>query len=188
MLFMKKFLIILILIFTLPTPSQADDIRDFQIEGMSIGDSLLDHFSEEKIKKLKKYFYPKSKKYYYIEYKQGLEIYDAVSVHIENNDKKYIITSIKGLLDFPEKIKECKKKKKELEKEISSFLEKSKEESYDWNYPDGKGKSSITNFKTAGGKIRIWCTDFKKSTRYIDHLGLSIAPTKHLNWIYDEAR
>jgi hypothetical protein len=47
---MKKFLAILILIFTLPTPSQADDIRDFQIEGMSIGDSLLDYFSEEEIK------------------------------------------------------------------------------------------------------------------------------------------
>ena len=46
---MKKFLAILILIFTLQTPSQADDIRDFQIEGMSIGDSLLDYFSKKKI-------------------------------------------------------------------------------------------------------------------------------------------
>ena len=28
-----------------------DDIRDFEIEGMSIGDSALDFFSEEEIKK-----------------------------------------------------------------------------------------------------------------------------------------
>ena len=48
---MKKFLAILILIFTLQTPSQADDIRDFEIEGMSIGDSLLDYLSEEEINK-----------------------------------------------------------------------------------------------------------------------------------------
>ena len=48
---MKKILAILILIFFLQTPSQADDIRDFQIEGMSIGDSALDYFSEEEIKK-----------------------------------------------------------------------------------------------------------------------------------------
>ena len=47
---MKKFLGILILILTLQTPSQADDIQDFQIEGMSIGDSALDYFSEEEIK------------------------------------------------------------------------------------------------------------------------------------------
>ena len=48
---MKKFLAILILVLTFQTPSQADDIRDLQIEGISIGDSLLDHFSEEVIKK-----------------------------------------------------------------------------------------------------------------------------------------
>ena len=39
-----------LLFFTLQAPSWADDIRDFQIEGMSIGDSLLDYFSEEEIK------------------------------------------------------------------------------------------------------------------------------------------
>ena len=54
---MKKFLAILILIFTLQTPSQADDIRDFQIEGMSIGDSLLDYFSENQILDNKKDWY-----------------------------------------------------------------------------------------------------------------------------------
>ena len=48
---MKKILAILILILTFQTPSQADDIRDFQIEGMSIGDSLLDFYSEKEIKK-----------------------------------------------------------------------------------------------------------------------------------------
>jgi hypothetical protein len=31
-------------------PSHADDIRDFQIEGMSIGDSLLNYFSKDQIK------------------------------------------------------------------------------------------------------------------------------------------
>ena len=47
---MKRFLAILVLGLFLITPSWADDIRDFQIEGMSVGDSLLDYFSEEKIK------------------------------------------------------------------------------------------------------------------------------------------
>ena len=46
----KRFLIILVLIFNLPNLSIADDIRVFQIEGMSIGDSALDYFSEEEIK------------------------------------------------------------------------------------------------------------------------------------------
>ena len=47
---MKKILAILILILTFQTPSQADDIRDFQIEGMSIGDSLQDYIDNNKFK------------------------------------------------------------------------------------------------------------------------------------------
>ena len=49
---MRVFIAVLVLIFSLQTPSQADDIRDFQIEGMSVGDSLLDHFTEEEINKV----------------------------------------------------------------------------------------------------------------------------------------
>jgi len=59
---MKKFLAILILIFTLQTPSLADDIRDFQIEGMSVGDSLLDYMTEDEINNSKRN-YAKNKKY-----------------------------------------------------------------------------------------------------------------------------
>ena len=59
---MKKFLAILIFIFTLQTPSQADDIRDFQIEGMSVGDSALDYFTEEDILSSKR-DYQKNKKF-----------------------------------------------------------------------------------------------------------------------------
>ena len=88
---MKKFLAILILIFTLQTPSQADDIRDFQIEGMSIGDSLLDYFSEEEIKN-------NSKPKYYdfipnfpfiaieIEKHNSFEQYYGVQFHVKKND------------------------------------------------------------------------------------------------------
>ena len=62
---MKKLSTYLFLIlFSFQTPSWADDIRDFQIEGMSVGDSLLDYFSEEQIKNQKqKTQYPGSDKF-----------------------------------------------------------------------------------------------------------------------------
>ena len=44
-------LYIFVILFTLQTSSWADDIRDFEIEGMSIGDSLLDFVNEDKILK-----------------------------------------------------------------------------------------------------------------------------------------
>ena len=48
---MRTFLLVLILIFGLQSWTKADDIRDFQLEGMSIGDSLLDYFSKKEIEK-----------------------------------------------------------------------------------------------------------------------------------------
>ena len=48
---MKKLSTYLFLIFfSFQTLSLADDITDFQVEGMSVGDSLLDYFSKEEIK------------------------------------------------------------------------------------------------------------------------------------------
>ena len=80
---MKRLLTILILIFTLQTSSWADDIRDFQIEGISIGDSLLDYFNENEIKRGMKLDYYKSKKFIRVElWDAKTNVYDVLSVHI----------------------------------------------------------------------------------------------------------
>ena len=50
---MKRLLLILVLTLSFQTWAKADDISDFEIEGISIGDSLLDFASEEKIKSIK---------------------------------------------------------------------------------------------------------------------------------------
>ena len=47
---MKKLLVLLLSLFFLSSPSVfADDISDFEIEGISIGDSLLDYMTEDEI-------------------------------------------------------------------------------------------------------------------------------------------
>ena len=48
---MKKLLLILILTLSFQSLAKADDISDFQIEGMSIGDSALDYFTKDEITK-----------------------------------------------------------------------------------------------------------------------------------------
>ena len=45
---MKKLILIVILTFGIQTYTNADDVRDFQIEGFSIGDSLLNFFNKKK--------------------------------------------------------------------------------------------------------------------------------------------
>ena len=58
----KKFIIILLLIFCFQSLIKAEDIRDFEIEGISIGDSLLLYENKANIEKDKDQDY-KSKKY-----------------------------------------------------------------------------------------------------------------------------
>ena len=58
---MRVFLAVLVLIFSLQSWTKADDISDFEIEGISIGDSLLDYYNEEEIltqKKITGFLYP----------------------------------------------------------------------------------------------------------------------------------
>ena len=115
---MKRLSLYLFLIlFTLQTPSQADDIRDFQIEGMSIGDSLLDYMTEAEIKSAAQNSTKMGKDfliiYYYYE-PGGSKLYDYISVTYKVNDKKYLIHSIAGYLDFANNIKACIEKKKKF--------------------------------------------------------------------------
>ena len=68
---MRVFIAVLVLIFSFQSLSKADDIRDFEIEGMSIGDSLLDYFSEDEIKNgfIEDYYkYKSNKKYITVEF------------------------------------------------------------------------------------------------------------------------
>ena len=46
---MRVFIAVLVLILSFQSWTKADDISDFEVEGMSIGDSLLDHFSLDRI-------------------------------------------------------------------------------------------------------------------------------------------
>mgnify|MGYP001197711582 CR=1 FL=1 len=111
-------LYLFLVIFTLQTPSWADDIRDFQIEGISIGDTLLDYISESEIKENKYYAY-KLKDYYQTYFELPVfETYDGVQVNIKDGDNNFTIASVEG--GFRENFSKCKQKKKKIEKELIS--------------------------------------------------------------------
>ena len=46
---MNRLLLILILTLSFQTLVKADDIKDFEIEGISIGDSALDYFNKKQL-------------------------------------------------------------------------------------------------------------------------------------------
>ena len=94
---MKKTLIILVLLFS--SSVFAEDISDFEIEGMSIGDSLLDYMTEEEILEeielslsLNEYFYLKEpNKYVEVYLYKDFPTYDTVTFFVKNNSEEFDI-------------------------------------------------------------------------------------------------
>ena len=118
---MKRLLLILILTLSFQSWTKADDIRDFEIEGMSIGDSLLDYMSEDEINMNDLKLYRDDQKYYEIEYVEKKDIFEGVSIVIKRNDKKYKIYALRGAFITDDK-KTCLKKRDEIVKDIKNLL------------------------------------------------------------------
>ena len=185
---MKKLLGILVLIFTLQTPSLAlaDDIRDFQIEGMSIGDSALDYFSEEEINNGKEYYYSTKKFYLFGSSSPSYQIYDMLQFTLNDGDKKYIIYGISGKLFYENNFKDCLKKKDEIVKEVTDLLGNNTKiqdlgtvnHTYD---KSGKSKANTVDFfLNSGGGISVYCTDWSEEMGFYDNLKV-FASSKELD-------
>ena len=117
--------IFFILIIFISSHALAEDISEFQIEGMSIGDSLLNYFSEEYILEefeIGKNEYNWTDQKFTDVYKYGeVELYDNVNFAVKRKDKKYIIYAITGQITY-NNINDCLYKQKEIENDFSTLL------------------------------------------------------------------
>jgi len=181
------------LIFTLPTPSQADDIRDFQIEGMSIGDSALDYFSKQEIKKAHKYKF-KNDEFSTMEFKKlnFFETYDNIQISFKTNDQKLELHAVEGLIFYEKNIKKCIKKIDEVDKEISEIfkkIKKKKKKTYKHPY-DKSGDSTITDIRynfSNGDSAQIACYNWSKKINYTDNFRIILRSKKFSNFLRTKA-
>ena len=167
---MRTFLSVFILIFSLQSWTKADDIRDFQIEGMSIGDSALDYFTKKEIRTERKYRikYPNSNKFSAITFYEHpmLKVYESVQINVKNKDKKYIIYSISGINYYKNNIDKCNKQMELISAQLieifpdSTITKKTKKHEY-----DKSGKSLIHQNifdMDSGDEVRVECYDWSK--------------------------
>ena len=194
---MKRLLLILILTFSFQSLTKADDIRDFQIEGMSIGDSLLDFYNQDEIKEMYITTYPKSKKYIKLGFRGNSKLndYEHVTFHVRENDNRYIIHTINGVMFFENKLDKCLKKKKEIVKDLSNTLTSLKPYDYEYTYQNAeKGSIAyITDFKlNDGSSVRVWCVNWttyvEENKNYNDSLSISMSPKYFLDWLNNESQ
>ena len=192
---MKRLLLIIILTLSFQTWINADDIKDFQIEGMSIGDSLLDHFSEDEIINSKRNYFEDQRKYYVVAKFKNLETYEIVDIYLKTGDKKYIIRTLGGLMAI--NLNECLDMKKAIKKEFDEIFsnlttaEHVKKHEFD---KSGKSKQyqQVYYFGDASNRdnhIRIECDNWskriKKEKGFEDGLNVVAMTTEILDWIYN---
>ena len=92
---------LLLILFSFSVPSFADDIRDFQIEELAIGDSLLNIFSKEEIDSIEPTYYPDSRKFHDLPIvSHKFKDYDQVTFGLKRDDGKYIVYSLAGDLYY----------------------------------------------------------------------------------------
>ena len=197
---MKKLLAILILIFTFQTPSWADDIRDFEIEGMSIRDSFLDYLSKKEIEK-RKSFYKESKsnpkKFAFIDLDSDdltLEVYDQIKVDFKNSDSKYKIYALGGIIFYKDNINDCYKKKDTIVTEISQMFKETRKDDAGTqkHFIDKSGKSKTTDFIfwfKSGDFVVVSCYDWSKKYEKkgnTDHLRLGIVTKEYHDWLWEQ--
>ena len=201
---MKRLLLILILTFSFQTLTKADDIRDFQIEGMSIGDSLLDFFTDNEIART---IYKKNKykdksferglfcnikaTHSFCKTKKKFEIYDAIQFHVKKNDPKFILYHLSGIKDYINQIDKCNSKKSEIVNELKELFPKTELISRKDNHPQDKEKKSLVyttkfNFKDKTTS-RVQCYDWSKKIGAPDHLKVSLDSKEYGNWLRNKA-
>ncbi len=187
---MKKILGIVFLSLLLSTSTYSDDVKDFQIESMSIGDSALDYFTESQLENGELDWFNYSYKEYSTSLLSGKGIYDWFKISYKSDDDNFIIEGLAGILvkkkydddkcnkeldtvalDISELFKNTKQGKKQLYKVIYNPREI-------FQKPDPSGKSIATSisfdFKDEG-KIILSCYNMDKATNQID------SPIKDIN-------
>ena len=181
-----------LLLFSFQASSWANDISDFEIEGMSIGDSLLDYFSEEKIKKAKRNYYKDNEfsTFELVHFPES-KIYDGLQALYKTKDKKYIIYSITGTLDCINDFTVCKKAWKKI---VLDLVELFKDDAVindrgTYNHPaDESGKSKVTEIRfefNSGDRVTVEMTDWSKKIGYYDNIRVNIDTKEIAEWLYN---
>ena len=184
---MRIFIPILILILSFQSLSRADDIKDFQIEGITIKDSLLNYFSIKEINnsEIQMYRIPEKFKYERIYLDNfNFKNFEYLAIDIKMNDNKYIIYGVTGMIDYKEK-EECKIKQNEINNSIKSFISVDPDIiTIDSEYDEtGESKVHYISYKLNSGYIQVICHLFAEHTKIKSGLDLSIRTNEFQNWL-----
>ena len=186
---MKKLLGIIVLGLLLSFNANADDIKDFEIEGISLGDSLLEFYSEKYIKnKTKDYGYSNNDFIPVANIKKNMKTYDAAQIYYKSDTPKKIIYALYGVIYYKNSISKCEKERQKTIDEISNLFPNTKKKDIGIikHKEDKSGKSTKNEFRFIfddGSYVRVTCYDWSKKMKYWDHLRVGFVHPDFKKWL-----
>ncbi len=173
---MRFFIVFFFLIFSFQSVIKADDIRDFQIEGISLGDSALNYLSKKQL--LYEFEFTKNHYNYLLEPLKFREAYisdlnksvnyDQISFMVKEEDPNYKIYFLRGTKEYNNQFDKCINQRNIISKEIKKlFTNYEKKESNFKNKLDKTGKSFRKQivFIFDSGVITVGCSDWDEKLR-----------------------
>ena len=186
---MKKLLGIIALGLLLSLNAKADNIKDFQIEGISLGDSLLDYYSEKYIKnKTKDYGYSNKDFIPVSGIKKNVKTYDVIGVYYKADSPKKVIYALDGVMWFKNSISKCEKEKQKTIDEIAVMFPNAEKKDVGIiiHKEDKSGKSTKNEFRFIfddDSYVRVTCYDWSKKMKYWDHLRVGFVHPDFRKWL-----
>ena len=196
---------ILFLVLSFNSAPSANELKEFEIAGFSLGESLLNYFDKSDIRNELKseytYFY-KDNKYAVLGVGDGVEYnlsmkfenYDELALTVKPDDKKFIIYSVSGDIFCKDDIKKCLSQQKEIISELEDFLGSEFES---WKKPhsvDPSGKSMVYGNNITyddGSDIAVdvyqWSEKMKQENNFPDTLQVSMSTKEFSNFLMYEA-
>tara|TARA_Y100000996_G_scaffold406729_1_gene383455 strand:- start:713 stop:1318 length:606 start_codon:yes stop_codon:yes gene_type:complete len=199
---MRILLTALVIIFTFQSWTKADDISEFQLEEMSVGDSLLDYFSQNTIIN-KKNSYPDKgyifdkKDFYSITFRNlaKFKTYEAVQIYLKDEDENFIIHALSGFKYYKDNINECYSDLNSIKKEFDAILENASKVGDGQkrkHYYDKSGESTTLDYYYYINEnnyefLSIVCTDWSESMRRTDSFQVQISSYEFGDFLYNKA-
>ncbi len=187
---MKKLLIVLFVTCFCKQIVFANDIEDLKIEGISVGDSALDFFTEDEIKSRSK-SYPGNKRFtpVYNDKLDFFKTYDAVDFEYKSNDSKYIIHSVSGVIDWRnKKMSDCYKKMDEIISSLDELMKDFRKTGRkNLKHPNKKRSGTYVSesFFSDRGRVAVTCYDYEPPQW--DFLSVTVHTLEHNDFLLDEA-
>jgi len=172
---------------------RADDISKLEIEGISIGDSLLEFATKKNVTSNYVDYYV-NKKYavtelFPEEFKKKINNYEKMQFQFKLNDKKMLIQAMSGIISYQQNMKYCYQKLDKVYEEVISSFGSWKDLGKE-TYEQKDVGAKITDYileSESGDEIQIACYDYHDDYKYHDHFRIALRTYEYKIWLYEEA-